>query len=186
MTRSTAVTTFYGERLRQAREVRQMTAAALAERVGVTGATVSTWEKGRAQPRGDALAQAAKVLELPEPFFLRPLSASAPVFFRFRSLSAATKRARTAAQGRAQWLHEIVQFLETELDLPAPSIPMLDVPADPRALTPDDIENAANTTRRAWGLRDGPLPNVDKLLEAHGIAIGRLALNAAELDGLSG
>lgn len=185
MSRST-VTIFYGERLRQAREVRQMTATALAERIGVTAATVTTWEKGRAQPRSEALRDAAHVLELPEPFFLRPPSKTAPESFRFRSLSAATKRARAAAQGRAQWLHEIVEFLESELDLPIANIPLLAVPADPRMLAADDIENAAEATRRAWGLRDGPLPNIDRLLEAHGVAVGRLALNAAELDGLSG
>lgn len=186
MTRSTAVTKFFGARLRQAREVRQMTATALAERIGVTGATVSTWEKGRAQPRGDALSLTARVLELPEPFFLQAPSNSAPSVFRFRSLTAATKRARRAAQGRAQWLHEIAEFLGTEIDLPVVGIPKLDLPTDPQRISADDIENAATATRTAWGLRDGPLPHVVKLMEAHGIIIGRLALNAAELDGLSG
>lgn len=172
--------------MRQARDVRQMTAAALSERINVTGATVSMWEKGKAQPRPDALRELSAVLELPEPFFFRPPCATAPQAFRFRSLSAATKRARRAAEGRAQWLHEIVELLRSELELPAVSVPELDVPADPALLTADEIERAAEATRAMWGLRDGPIPHVNKLLESNGIIIARLALNAAELDGLSG
>ena len=179
-----SLVTFQGARLEQAREVRQITATLLAERVGASVAAVTAWERG-AQPRSAARQEIARVLELPEAYFLRPPSPTAPAVFRFRSLASSTKRARAAAVGRVKWLHEIFHFVDMEVSLPRVDVPELDVPADPERLTGDDIEEAARETRKAWGLRDGPIPDVCKLLESRGVILARLALNAAELDGLS-
>ncbi|GAB5541404.1 MAG: XRE family transcriptional regulator [Sandaracinaceae bacterium] len=176
---------FQGIRLKEARTAREMTAASVAQRVGVTGPSVTNWEKGRAQPRAQARTALSRVLELPEHYFLRPPSETAPESFRFRSLSAATKRARRAAEVKGRWLHEVVEFLGTELELPSVNLPDLDLPHDPNKLTSEDIEKAAADTRAHWGLRDGPIPNVTRLLEANGIVVARFALNAAELSGLS-
>lgn len=177
---------FQGARLKQARTAREMTASSLAERVGVTAPSVTNWEKDRAQPRAQARTAIARTLELPELFFLRPASPTAPSTFRFRSLSAATKRARRAAQVKAQWLHEVVEFVTTTIDIPRVNLPQMSLPTDPRQLTDDDIERAADETRAHWGLRDGPIPHLCRLMESNGIVVGRFALNAAELSGLSG
>lgn len=161
-----------------------MTATSLAERVGASVGAVSAWEKG-SQPRSAAREELARVLELPEAFFLRQPSPTAPSVFRYRSLSSATKRARASAVGRVKWLHDIVQFLDVEVSLPQVDVPTLDLPHDPERLTVEDIEEAADETRRAWGLRDGPIPDINRLIESRGVAVARLSLNAAELDGLS-
>lgn len=176
---------FQGARLVQAREARQWTATALAERVGASSGAVSLWEKGSVQPRPQAREELARALEMPETFFSRPVPATSPTMFRFRSLSSATKRARQAAQVRAQWLHEITTFLASEIDLPRVDVPELETPRDPQLLTTEEIELAAEATRRAWGLRDGPIPDLSRLLESRGIIFARIALNAAQLDGLS-
>lgn len=177
---------FQGGRLKQAREVRQITATVLAERVGMSVGAISSWEKGRAQPRSSARRKIAEILELPEEFFLRKLSPTAPKNFRFRSQSSATMRARRAAHGRAHWLHEIVEFLNEEVEIPSVDLPEVELPPSPQSITSQDIEDAANATRRMWGLREGPILHLVKLLESRGIIIARLALNAAKLDGLSG
>ena len=177
---------FQGARLQQARIVRELTGAALAERVGVSPPSITSWEHGRTSPRPAASSALARVLELPEAYFLRPIPTNSPEAFRFRSLSAATKRAREAAQVRAQWLHEIAECIGREVELPTVDVPDLGLPSDPNAICREDIERAAMATREAWGLRDGPIPNLIRLLEAHGVVVSRLALNAAQLDGLSG
>jgi Zn-dependent peptidase ImmA (M78 family) len=101
-------------------------------------------------------------------------------------MSSATKKARASARGRAQWLHEISDFLCGEIEMPVIDIPELDISSNPGLISNDDIEKATLDTRASWGLRDGPIPHLGKLLESKGIILSRIALNATKLDGLSG
>ena len=63
---------FVGNRLREAREARQMTAATLAELIGVTPAGISVYERGHNTPSPDVLNRIAKALRFKTAFFFRP------------------------------------------------------------------------------------------------------------------
>jgi len=54
----------FGKRLAAAREARGLSQTALAEKIGVTPATVSRWENGAFGPDNDKLSKAAKVLHV--------------------------------------------------------------------------------------------------------------------------
>lgn len=54
-----------GSRLRQWRKAKGLTQEALAEQVGVSKPAISSWEKGRAQPRPARAAAVAKALGVP-------------------------------------------------------------------------------------------------------------------------
>lgn len=176
---------FVGKRLRHAREARELTAVALAELIGVTRAAVSQYEGEHQSPSPQVMRRISDCLNLPVQFFLRPLSRENTGTIFYRSMSAATKKARLRAERRYEWLREIVAFLRAYVHFPKVEIPDFDLPSDPTAIDDDQIEEVAEETRRCWGLGFGPISNVTWLLENHGAIVTRCELGAATLDAFS-
>lgn len=177
---------FVGGRLTEAREARGLTAIALADLLGVSRAAVSQYESGQATPRPEIMQKMMQVLNLPPHFFSRPVSErKSPTVF-YRSLSAATKGARTRAGRRLQWLwEEIVPYLLEFVELPEVNFPETDMPDNPNAISVGQIETAALELRRFWGIGDGPISNVVWLLENNGAIVTREELGAETLDSFS-
>lgn len=176
---------FVSDRLKTAREARGiMSAAALAEMVGVSRAAMSLFERGEQSPSADTLARISTVLNLPVHHFLQPQSTATEKLF-FRSLSSATQGIRRRAARRQAWLRDICKFLERYIRFPKLNIPDLDFSDDPRVIRQSDIEVAATRTRRHWGLGDGPISNVAWLLENNGFVVTRSDLGADDLDAFS-
>ena len=177
---------FVGERLTEAREVRQFTMAMLAERIDVSRQIVSEYEKGAKKPSADVLARLAGTLAMPMSFFLKsfpPEVTTGPVFFR--SMAAATLQARQRARRRCQWLQRVVEYLRQFVAFRAASFPDLQPPSDPRHLREEDVAHAAAAARQYWKLGDDPIPNLVGLLESAGAFVVRQELWADKLDSLS-
>lgn len=176
---------FVAFRLREAREARALTAVALAEMVGVTRQAISNYEIGHGSPRPEVLKRISEVLNVPSHRFSMPLYTSESKALFFRSMSAATKTARSRAHARYRWLREIVTELAQYVEFPAVNFPNFNVPADPSQLSSDDIERFAIETRRFWEMGDAPISNVVWLLENNGAIIARDQLAADTLDAFS-
>jgi len=176
---------FHGERLREAREARGLTAAMLADLIAVTRAAVSQYESGTQSPAPHVMQAIARVLNLPVDFFLSPSPVSPANVVFYRSMSSATKRARTRAERRYGWLRQVVAFLRGYIQFPAVRFPSFDVPSDPAALTETTIEELASAARRHFRLGDGPVSNIAWLLENHGAVVTRCDLDAGSLDAFS-
>jgi len=173
---------FSGERLIAAREARCINGAGLAELIGVTRSAISQYERGEKKPSNDVLMRMAEKLNLrPHYFYQRQLSTNGPVFYR--SLAAATKASRKRAQRRYEWLRELVEAVDSYVELPALRMPSFD--HDYKLLTDEEIETLAKDTRRFFGLSDGPISNVAWLLENHGFILARHNLASAKLDAFS-
>lgn len=172
---------FIPERLTEAREARDLTMTALADLVGRKPASISHYEKGRYEPPPAVVEKLADALNVRVGFFYAPISRKnrGPTFFR--SMAAATKRARTRADRRIDWAWDVLNFVEQYVEI-SPA----DVPVRPRqewqALTVEDIEVTATNLRRAWGLGDGPIPNLVWLAEKHGILVVRDSIGNRHLD----
>ena len=176
---------FVGARLREAREARGLTAVSLAELLGVSRQAVSQYESGAVTPHPLVMQRISRVLNLPPHFFWREVDPAARQFAPFfRSMSAATRLARLRAERKLGWLHEIVTYVRRFVELPESNIPMISVPKDPTEITDDSIEQAATELRRQWGLGDGVVSNLVRLLERNGIIVSRIDLGN-EQDGLS-
>lgn len=177
---------FVGSRLREAREVRQLTAGTLAELVKVTPATISAYENGHWSPSPEVLDRITDILNYRSVFFFRPeddpVDRARQTIFE-RSRSSATKSTRTRAQHHRTWLREILQYLGQFATLPAPNLPS----GGPDWLRLDGaaIEDSARGTRRHWNLGDGPISNVTLLAEKNGIIVTMVAMNATNLDAFS-
>lgn len=176
---------FRGERLREAREARSLTGAALAESVGVSRAAVSQYERGVQTPAPDVFTRIADALRLPERFFLENSEEVAGGTVFFRCTASATKAARARAERRYRWTREIVRHLQRHLRFPEVDLPEIDLPSKFAALTPAIVEDAAAAVRRHWGLGDGPISNVVWLLENKGVVVTRHLLKSDRLDAFS-
>jgi Zn-dependent peptidase ImmA (M78 family)/transcriptional regulator with XRE-family HTH domain len=177
---------FVGERLRAARAARGIPAADLAASVGVSRAAVTQYEKGRQSPSPPIARLISEKLDLPLHHFLRPVSLAERGAVFFRSLSSATKAARTRAQQLHDWFREIVDHLRLYVKFPTVNIPDFDaLPRDPHSIRQENIEDAANEMRRSWGVSEGPVGNLVLLLEKNGVIAERYELQSDKLDAFS-
>ncbi len=178
---------FVAGRLRQAREARGLSLVALADLAGVSSSAISQYEKGQHTPRPETFDLLAKGLNLPRTYFLKP-EIIAPVEQHrlfWRSMSSATKLARTRAGRRLEWFKEIIEYFEEFFDFPEPNVPDLGLPEDFRELTKAAIESAAEQVRAHWRLGLEPIADAVRTMEANGIYITRGAMGAETLDAFS-
>ncbi len=177
---------FVGDRLKEAREARGLTATALSDLLAVTRQAVSLYESCDASPQPDVMQRIANILNLPVSFFLRPINQTNNNAIFFRAQNAATKLDRGRGRSRMKWLYEIVvPYLRQFVTLPEVNLPKIDIPQNPLQLSDDDIENIAIQVRREWGLGDGPISNVVLLLENNGFIVTRINLESPTLDAFS-
>lgn len=175
---------FIGARLREAREARGLTAISLADIVGVSRQAVSQYESEKQSPRPEVMERIASTLKLPVPYFRTPINIQRGYIF-YRSMSSATKAARTRAENRYLWLRIIDSFLRKYVQFPKTNFPHFDLPKDPHRITEEMIEELAVETRRFWNINDGPIKNMVLLLENNGCIIARDELGAETLDAFS-
>lgn len=176
---------FAGARLREAREIRGLSAISLSELAEVTPQSVYAYEKDRTSPSPAVLAKLATALNLPESFFLLPARPDPAETVFYRSMSSATKGARKRSEHRFSWLRDIAAYLREFVEMPTGNFPDLGLPGDPLLLSDDEIEDAAEAVRTYWNLGEGPIANMMQLLENHGAVVARDRLGAETLDGLS-
>jgi Zn-dependent peptidase ImmA (M78 family)/transcriptional regulator with XRE-family HTH domain len=168
----------YGERIKEAREIRGFSQTILAELVNVKRQAISAFEKDKIKPGPETLFTIASVTGFPVPFFLndRPRGDSlrtAPISFRKKI--AATKTAKLQATQYENLFADIYYYINHYLDFHPANIPFNEN-IDYRSLSKDSIEKIASEVRRAWGLGDGPIPDMIRLLENKGIIIAKIEL----------
>lgn len=178
---------FVAGRLRQAREARGLSLVALADLIGVSPAAISQYEKGQHTPRPETFDLLKRQLNVPHAYFFKP-EVVVPVEQHrlfYRSMSSATKQARTRAGRRLEWFKEIVVYFEQFFDFPEPNIPSLGLPENFKNITRASIESAAEQVRAHWRLGLGPISDVVRTMEANGIYVTRSAIDAETLDAFS-
>lgn len=177
------------ERLTQARKLRGLSMADLALKADLTRQSISLFEKSinSITPSPETLINLSKALNVDITFFTLPLRKSENELmlssaYNFRSLKSALKLNREKAKVCLHLLAGMVDFFEEYVEV-SNQLPIFNVPhfSD---LTDDEIEEFATATRRHWGLGDGTIPNLTKLLENKGVIIGYLDF-AIGIEGVS-
>lgn len=176
---------FRGERLKEARDVRGLSAPSLGELANVSPQAIYQYESDRSSPSPEVVHRIATATNLPEAFFLLPPRSRDHGAIFYRSMAAATKGARRRAERRFSWFQDIVGYLSEYVAFPEPNLPSLDLPDDPLLISDNEIEEAADYVRKEWRMGDGPIANVVLLLENQGVLVARDRLGAETLDGLS-
>lgn len=177
---------FHPPRLTLAREMRAWTKAELAERIGKSPAAISQFEAGgrvSCKPDAATLGQMALALGVPVSFFARkyPTAKLDIEQCHFRSLRSTSQRDRRKLLAIGTLTCDLLEFLEEHLDLPGDDVSRLAT----TVRSTDDIEKAAADVRRAWNLGLGPIPNVTRLLELHGVVVVHIPDGCAEVDAFS-
>ena len=177
---------FVGARLTQARLVQHRTMKDLAQKINLSPQIISAYEKGLKTPHPSVLWRLAFALNVPDQFFLTiPVGGDKAGPICFRSMAAATKRARDGATSKIGWLREIRNYFSEIIILPELNVPDVKVARDPLKISNKDIEDAATECRRHWGLGDGPISDLVLLLENNGFVMALCELGTVKLDALS-
>jgi Zn-dependent peptidase ImmA (M78 family)/DNA-binding XRE family transcriptional regulator len=174
----TAGELFNPSRLTLARKRRGLTMKKLATSVGVAARSISAYEKGEFGPDADSLKKLAAALRFPEAFFFGDdLDQPTPDIASFRALSKMTASQRDTALGAGAIALMLNAWIEERFELPVADVPDLS--------REDDPETAARVLRQQWGLGELPIKNMVHLLEAKGIRVFSLSIDAAEVDAFS-
>ncbi|MCZ4096107.1 helix-turn-helix domain-containing protein [Streptomyces sp. H39-C1] len=186
---SSVAAAFDGARLTQARRLAGWTKKELAAKIDVTPAAVGQYEAGAIRPRPEQVRRLADALGMPSAFFTvgRPRAALDTAAVHFRSLRSAPARERERSLSFTELLWELAHALESYVRLPEVDLPgwdggetIPDLPTDP--------QQAARALRARWGLGDGPIPHLVRLLESRGIVVTVLPYlnpDSRKLDGFS-
>lgn len=171
---------FVPSRLRLARELREWTQADLAGSLRVTPAAVSQFEAGVSRPSQEMMRRLSDVLGVPDEFLRLPVTETHEGFFR--SLRRTSLSHRRRARAIAHVAHDVALTAGPD-QLPAVSIPCLPI-ANLQA-SRADLEDVARRARSAFRLPPGPVANVVKTVEDHGLVVIRLPLDTADVDAFS-
>lgn len=150
----------------------------LATLIGVELRSISAYEKGEFSPDTERLAAISQALAFPLKFFFGDiLDEPTPDIASFRALSKMTAAQRDTALGSGAIALMLNDWIERHFQLPDHDLPDLSREASPEA--------AAQALRATWGLGELPVKNVIHLLEAKGVRVFSLSIDAAEVDAFS-
>ncbi len=171
---------FEPARLRLARELREWTQADLARRLDVTPAAASQFESGLTRPSPEMMRRLAAVLAVPQEFLRLPVVDTHEGFFR--SLRRTSLSHRRRARAIAQLAHDVT-LAAGPGELPRVSVPR--IPVSDLQAGRDEMEEVARRARAWLRLPPGPVRNVVRTIEDHGIVAIRLPLDTADVDAFS-
>jgi Zn-dependent peptidase ImmA (M78 family)/transcriptional regulator with XRE-family HTH domain len=169
---------FNPTRLTLARKRRGHTKSSLAVKLGVDLRAVYAYESGEYPPAEDTLHKIQLVLDFPETFFSGDdLEEPSPDTASFRAMTKMLSGQRDMALETGAIAFHINNWLESKFELPPTDLP--DLSDEP---TP---EVAADSLRRYWSIGEMPIRNMIHLLEAKGVRVYSLAIDAREVDAFS-
>lgn len=177
---------FDGQRLRLAREVLGLTQRALADALQgrLTAAALSQFEKGDSRPSAASLVDLAKVTHFPVAFFARDPGVGdvAEIDGFFRSLRSTGVRHRRSHRAKAELVRLVAVALERSVRFPARDVPRQPVPP---GASRHEVESVARRVREAWNLPEGPIGNMIRTVERHGVVVARMLLESDTVDAFS-
>ena len=153
---------------------------------GVSRSLIYAYEKGSHIPRAETVAKLSVALGVEPAFFTMPAPdpEPAPIFMRhFRSKAGAKFIA--AVHRQLPWVRDVVNFIEECVVLPVVDIPNFHPPCDPREVTDSQIEQSSTALRRHWGLGDGVIRDVIKLVENKGCIVVPEIVRCDDIDAFS-
>lgn len=162
-----------------ARTRRGLKKSELALRIGVTPRSITGYESGEFPPETDRLAQIATELRFPADFFYEEESIEIvePDSVSFRAMTKMGVTLKNVALGAGASALRLNSWIEKQFQLPTPDLPDLGQNIDPEA--------AAESLRQYWELGEHPVRNMVHLLEAKGVRVYSLAIEAKEVDAFS-
>lgn len=173
---------FNGDNLRVARLVSGLSAAELADKVSTSRQYISKLEsdENNGNPSQDLVEALAYELKVKTDFFSKPIKNQVKEDeCHFRKLKSTLVKDRRECVARATIFSKLVSKLEQYLELPEVNIPQFDVEST------SDIEKVAISCRKLWGLGDGPICNMVRVVENAGAIVVSFGSVSEKVDALS-
>lgn len=170
---------FNGKRLKEALQFREKKMTELSVETGISKQSLSLYANSGNVPPFDNVIKISKALGFPIEFFMSEdlLSVSTGNTF-FRSQASATKKSRNAQKIKLEYVSKIYEVLLKYINVPELNIPdvtSIDIPDDLVNVDSDqtfnEIEKLADLVRRHWKLGDGPIENLQYVLQSNGIIV---------------
>lgn len=172
--------TYQPGRLRLARELREWSQVDLARGLDVTPAAISQFESGLTQPSTTTVSRMSEALGVPAEFFMLPVTETHDGFFRSLRRTPASQRRR--ARAIAHIAHDVITAAPPG-QLPPVSIPI--IPVTDLQAPRSTMEDVASRVRTALNIPPGPVHDVVRTVEDHGVVVIRLPLDSADVDAFS-
>jgi len=173
------------ERITLAREMRCLTKIELAEKIGKTPSAISQIERNKIKPDIETFVRMSLVLGVPTTFFMlrgkeyKPIDL-ASCHFRAKRKTSQIKKRQSARKG--ELLVDLIEFFEGNGVLfPEDNVS----PFSYEIHSSDDIETAASSLRKDWGMGYGPIPNIIRLVESKGVTALPLYFDCEDVDAYS-
>lgn len=164
----------------------------LAEDIGISKQSLSLYANGDNNPPYDNVAKIALALAFPVEFFMTEDSCSVSTSnIYFRSQMSAKKLDQNAQKIKMEYVAKAYEALLRYVDLPELNIPFVSFESSENTLEADSdealarIESIAMAVRRFWGIGDGPIENLQYLLESNGIIVTGFKDVDARIDAFS-
>lgn len=183
---------FNGKRFKEALQFRGKRLSELAEDIGISKQSLSLYANGDNNPPYDNVAKIALALAFPVEFFMTEDSCSVSTSnIYFRSQMSAKKLDQNAQKIKMEYVAKAYEALLRYVDLPELNIPFVSFESSENTLEADSdealarIESIAMAVRRFWGIGDGPIENLQYLLESNGIIVTGFKDVDARIDAFS-
>jgi len=176
-------TNFNGDKLKEAREARGITASGLSDLLEISRQSISLYEKGEQNPKIEVLENISNILKLPKHFFISPTESEEHALIFYRSLSRTNQTERKASEQKLKWFKNIIKYLQNYFEFIPINLPNYDL--DFKSITPNQIETIAEETRKFWNIGNGAISNLTVLAENNGIIINRGEFNSTCIDAFS-
>ncbi len=173
---------FHGPRLRLARTFHGITLAQLGEKAAASRQYMQRLESDPSTaPSREMLYALSEILSVEPLFFSEPIAGEVrEEECHFRKLRTTPQNVRFRALSYGTIFSLIVVYLEQHLNLPKLNIPSIKVASR------EDIERAAETCRRHWGLGlDTPIDNMTRTLENFGCVVTTFEGVSEKIDAFS-
>ncbi len=183
---------FYGERLRSARMYRGLTLTELARRTDISKQSLSLYENDNNMPDYMKVRKISLELKFPYDYFFQEDSYIVKTGATyFRSLASATKKDRIAQSIKLEYVAKIYEILLEFISFPEINLPSIDFVGyddifeceSEEAI--EEIEKIANNVREYWDIGNGPIKDLQYILEKNGIVVTGFDTREDKIDAFS-
>lgn len=183
---------FNGERLRNARIYNGISLTELAEKADIKKQSISLYENGKNIPDYKKVWILARILGFPYDYFFQEDKVKAfTETTYFRSQATATKKDRAAQSIKLEYVAQMYETLWNYIEFPAYKNPQIDFIGydDPLECETqeaiDEMEVAADKVRECWKIPNGPIKDLQYILEQNGILVTGFSTNEEKIDAFS-
>lgn len=183
---------FNGQRFKDALQFRGKRMTELAKDIDISKQSLSLYANGENMPPYENVQKIARALDFPFEFFMtEDLCTTVTDNTYFRSQASATKLLQNAQKMKLEYVAKVYEVLLNYVDFPDRNIPpVLFNPTDNLLEADSDevleqIEDIAGMVRKYWKLGNGPIDNLQYLLESNGIIVTGFKNVDAKIDAFS-